>query len=852
MRRRTLLLMLLLASCGGETAAPVVSAVDEDPVAPSASDAPALRPYSGVAHTEALPTGYEPAWIARRSPDGAIDVVLGGHRAHLAAGVVSWATDDFAAPIASATEVADGWLFVAEDGAVASAGDFTGVLAAQPSIPEPLRLSASPSSADPAIRLAGTFPPPTMMESCLGPGPGPLWPRAMAQPRSRGRAAVVDAHGVLWTGVARGPLVRLETLGQVVSAVFVDTDHGAALVNGGVIAVTSDGARTWRRLRGIATATWIALHAPAGRAPAVAAVVEEGTPAVLGDPSGFDPNVDPDDLDDDARRTLRRGAYAHEPTRLRIDSGGTRFADGTVPIVLGEGVELYAADTGAFGRALPWPAGWTASGWGDAVLLACGDCEGNEVFATRDGEHFEAVSRPDVPASPETIDAAELSRRAQVARPRPRREREREHEREREACSLPVGSTDGRTLVAYCGGRYRATTNGRTWRTLAPGLEFASLHDTRGLTDMPDRVALVDLTTGRARLLTGAAIAAVHGVPRSSWTDDGTLLYGRGRHAAVVPVSGEPVEVSLQTHLGTLTSISGPDAQHLVAYGTRGIASTEDGRTWTLGAAGHAAPLAATPLAPPACELGPWVDGPTIIDGVRATIEAVEGDAHGARRVRWTTHDAAGEHAHDVTLASWPEVLAISTAGLLSTTEGGATWTPGDGAAVSVTVARSTLDTIALDGGSVLSASLAQGSDVGFVSADVATIQLLTPDGHVTEATRAVVTAQVGLPLLVLDDHGAATLAEPYPPGWQDVVEVGTRPACTGPRSHAALYVLGPLECGGTTAPARVIWRLERDASGAVCAREASGRQVWLEAEGGALVGWSVSSTATSSLRCPR
>lgn len=115
------------------------------------------------------------------------------------------AIERFASPIVGATEVADGWVFVTLDGTVARSDTFIG-------------------------RLRG-----------VGRSPLGASPRA-----SRGRVALIDDHGALWTTDGRSQLRRANLLPPVYAAAFLDAHRGAALIAGGAVVTSADGGSTWR------------------------------------------------------------------------------------------------------------------------------------------------------------------------------------------------------------------------------------------------------------------------------------------------------------------------------------------------------------------------------------------------------------------------------------------------------------------------------------------------------------------------------------------------------------------------------------------------------------------------------
>lgn len=145
-----------------------------------------------------------PATGAPETRDG-VHVVAGGWRAEIHDGVVTWADTGFLGVISGYTATPTGWLFVDSLGVVATSRTFLG---------EPRRLP-------------------------------PLPDRLHAVVAGEGVLTVADAAGRYWwsTGGAMRPLTH--PAGALLSAAFLDPQHGAAIVEGGALWTTSDGAVTW-------------------------------------------------------------------------------------------------------------------------------------------------------------------------------------------------------------------------------------------------------------------------------------------------------------------------------------------------------------------------------------------------------------------------------------------------------------------------------------------------------------------------------------------------------------------------------------------------------------------------------
>lgn len=166
---------------------------------------PASEPGAEIGDPVLLP---QPArvWTALVA-NGERHIVTGGVRATIRASSVVVAADMMAAPIVTAMPARAGYLFVAEDGTVASSDTFTGTL-----------------------RRIGFLPP--------GSGPPTL---------SRGRLVYNAADETVLTTDGRTPISILNRLppGRRLDLRFADADHGAVVLDGGGLFRTADGGTTW-------------------------------------------------------------------------------------------------------------------------------------------------------------------------------------------------------------------------------------------------------------------------------------------------------------------------------------------------------------------------------------------------------------------------------------------------------------------------------------------------------------------------------------------------------------------------------------------------------------------------------
>lgn len=153
----------------------------------------------------------ESARVVATHDDAARDVLCGPVRETVPSrGAPAVAPERFAVPILSATPVRRGWVFVTADGTVTRSDTFLGPL-----------------------HLLGRIP-------CLAAAAVPV--------RSAGRVAVLDAAGALWTTDGAAPPTRWRFPSRAISAVFADTEHGAAVLEHGELLTTDDAGRTWSRV----------------------------------------------------------------------------------------------------------------------------------------------------------------------------------------------------------------------------------------------------------------------------------------------------------------------------------------------------------------------------------------------------------------------------------------------------------------------------------------------------------------------------------------------------------------------------------------------------------------------------
>ncbi|MCC7535917.1 MAG: hypothetical protein IT379_06880, partial [Deltaproteobacteria bacterium] len=277
------------------------------------------------------------AWVAGLGVDGDSLVVLGGLRARVGVDDAVFGLQPFATEIAVAAETDHGWVFVAEDGTVARSASFTGRL------------------------------------ERLGTLEGPV-PSVRGVPASRGRLAVVDARGDLFSSDGRTGPARVEALpepGIVLQAVFLDRSRGAALLEGGLLALTADGGERWRVMRGGPEAVMglgiegdeILVHRTDG---SVRAVARDGVERVRSEPWV------PQELGEYPRaRWLRRMALWVFPEL--VETLGAATLDGRAAAVLDEDAVVSVRPGG--GRALDRialdPETCTASTWGTRVFVLC-------------------------------------------------------------------------------------------------------------------------------------------------------------------------------------------------------------------------------------------------------------------------------------------------------------------------------------------------------------------------------------------------------------------------------------------------------------------------------------------------
>lgn len=141
--------------------------------------------------------------------DGVASVLCGTVRVELPpTGEPAVGIERLDATIMSATRVPSGWVFATESGSVARSDTFTGRL-------HPL------GTVDCDFRES---------------------------PRSRGRAAVIDQAGTLWTTDGSRPVAPVTLPEKVHAAAFADPAHGAVALEHGDLLVTSDGGASWRRV----------------------------------------------------------------------------------------------------------------------------------------------------------------------------------------------------------------------------------------------------------------------------------------------------------------------------------------------------------------------------------------------------------------------------------------------------------------------------------------------------------------------------------------------------------------------------------------------------------------------------
>ena len=144
--------------------------------------------------------------------DGRTRVTMGGLRMLVAdGGAVEVARDSFAGTIVASAQVAAGWVFAAQDGAVAVSPTFLGQLTPTRDIPDAYDGSDETSA-----------------------------------PFGRGRLVVTTRRGAFVTdGVEPPARVSLDHRLIATAAAFADRDRGVAIDVVGALHATSDGGRTW-------------------------------------------------------------------------------------------------------------------------------------------------------------------------------------------------------------------------------------------------------------------------------------------------------------------------------------------------------------------------------------------------------------------------------------------------------------------------------------------------------------------------------------------------------------------------------------------------------------------------------
>lgn len=337
-------LFLVGCTCGS----PERTALDRAASLPRASDPiavaevplpPAIAPDPDVPAGAAGPVpAIATPWSPDEDPTHPRHVIAGAHRLEIDDDdTMRVAETSFDRAIVSATNVERGWIFVAEDGAAAFSDSFLGMLRTLPDVPAPRR--PRHDDAAPCPRESG----------------------------ARVGATIVADDGVYVARDERG-FSRLDAITQpACDAVFDTPDHGLVVLRDGTVRATDDGGLTVRDARDDERATLLA-RATDGPAP-----ISEAT------------------------RALRQRAFvALAHVRAEVQFGlslGVVFADGNVPLVIGETVVTMTPE-GTVAHELAAPDGprrWAPWGSALAMLTPPYPPGPQTVLVTRDGVTFTTV-----------------------------------------------------------------------------------------------------------------------------------------------------------------------------------------------------------------------------------------------------------------------------------------------------------------------------------------------------------------------------------------------------------------------------------------------------------------------------
>ncbi|MBI5514015.1 MAG: hypothetical protein HY909_09630 [Deltaproteobacteria bacterium] len=343
-------LLSFAVACGAARVSPRVVAARRSTEAPR-------EPFMAVSLLPGVDLDGFPT-VAAETPEGEVHLLWGGLRATVTPRGVAVGLDHFAAAIAAAVPVSNGWVFVAGDGVVAASETFTGPL-----------------------RRLGELP--------LGDSPPRVLPGV-------GRLAVVDTSGTLWTSEGQAP-TPARVPEPVSTAVFADTRWGAAITQRAELLWTEDGGETWHRSdlaglvpwsllahRGILGAQTSEGFRPLVRGEARLEPAEETPRSALGRPWQGD------------LASVREAVLERYPGLLSLGEGCPRLAGATLRV---EGLDLVTYDRST-GRALRRLRGGVPlaqcrlHGWGPAVALTCPDGAGvgPAMARSEDGETFTLVA----------------------------------------------------------------------------------------------------------------------------------------------------------------------------------------------------------------------------------------------------------------------------------------------------------------------------------------------------------------------------------------------------------------------------------------------------------------------------
>ncbi len=315
-------------------------------VACAAETRQTLRPRTATANTDAPVTvtrlGVDEPTVPAPGLAGATATrfIGAGLRAQVATASVALADERLGAPLLAAVEVAGGWVFATADGVVSASERFTGRL--------------RPVGTVPGLQRAGAW--------------------------SRGRLCLTAREGLWCTD--GDTLARVTTLdAPVFEAAFADASAGAAVLDDGRYAVTTDGGATWR----VASLEGAIALVPRYTGTSLQIVTTRGPVSTEGSALP----AQRADVEVDASTALTLVAQAlrdRVPTHQRLPS--VRLADGAWASL--DGREVVRADARGRERGRVQVAERDVPGrlarWGDAVALRA-----DRLYVSRDGQRFEPV-----------------------------------------------------------------------------------------------------------------------------------------------------------------------------------------------------------------------------------------------------------------------------------------------------------------------------------------------------------------------------------------------------------------------------------------------------------------------------